>query len=218
MRRRHFTAFCLALTAALCFAPVAFAQVKSGPQPGEYLPGSFAPYNLNGPSKGLHHSLVCEYGLRPVVMVFVRERPDGKEQAVPELLKKLDDLLDKHRAEGFEAFAVFLSPDAKSAVSEEKTEDVDQVLKEEDRREKLQARLAPLAGQFKHLVIGTYPDLGPPEYKLSPQAEVTVILYQRLKVRENWAFGPGQLDAPAVELIAAAAVKLVAPRHKKQGS
>jgi hypothetical protein len=217
MRRNFPAPQTLALLVGLLFAANASSQEKSGLQQGEFLPGSFAPYNLNGPSKGLHHSLVCEYGLGPVVMVFVRERRDGKDKAALELLQKLDEVLPKYQPEGLRGFAVVLSPDARSSVFEEKTEDVDKVLEEEDRREKLQARLEPLAGQLKNLVLTTYPAEGPKGYNLSAKAEVTVILYERMKVRENWAFREGQLNAEGIAQVMQGIEKVLRPSGKQKG-
>jgi hypothetical protein len=217
MHRNLRTAPTLALLAGLFFAAHVPAQEKSGLQPGEFLPSSFAPFNLNGPSKGLYHSLVCEYGLGPVVMVFVRERRDGKDMAVAELLQKLDEALPTYQPEGLRGFAVVLSPDARSSVFEEKTEDVDKVLEEEDRREKLQARLEPLAAQLKNLVLATYPAEGPKGYNLSPKAEVTVLLYDRMKVRESWAFREGQLNAEGVAQALQGIEKALRPSGKLKG-
>jgi hypothetical protein len=217
MRRNVRTPQTLALLAGLLLVSHAPAQEKSGLQPGEFLPGSFAPYNLNGPSKGLYHSLVCEYGLGPVVLVFVRERRDGKDKAVVELLQKLDEALPTYQPEGLRGFAVVLSPDARSSVFEEKTEDVDKVLEEEDRREKLQARLEPLAAQLKNLVLATYPAEGPMGYNLSPKAEVTVLVYDRMKVRENWAFGEGQLNAEGIAQVMQGIQKALRASGKQKG-
>lgn len=52
---------------------------KSGPQIGQMIPGPFQPVNATGPYAGRPHCLVCQFGLRPVVLVFAREtgEPDG---------------------------------------------------------------------------------------------------------------------------------------------
>ena len=57
--------------------------LKSGPPVGQFLPGSFQPFNLNGKTaKNRYHCLVCEFGLRPTVMVFAREHPAAQAQVV----------------------------------------------------------------------------------------------------------------------------------------
>jgi hypothetical protein len=212
MHRKLLNLSILSLITALLHTGAATAQEKSGPQPGEFLPGSFAPFNLNGPSKGLYHSLVCEYGLHPVVAVFVRERRDGKDEGVRELLQKLDEMLPRFQADGLHAFAVILSPDAQSSVFQEKTEGVDKVLQEEELREKLRARLEPVATGFKGLVVSTYPAQGPAGYNLNPKAEVTVVVYDRLKVRANWAFREGQLTSRGIQQVITGVEKVLQTR------
>jgi hypothetical protein len=215
MSRRHLASLTLALVALTSLPATANAQVKSGPQAGEFLPGSFAPLNLNGPSKGQYHSLVCEHGLRPTVLVFLRDGGEGPNPAALELLKKLDEIVPKHQAVGLKAFVVFLSADARSSVFVEKTEDVDKVLLEEERREKLRARLEKLAEPFQHVVVTAYPAEGPPGYDISPKAEVTVILYERLKVTRNWSFGPGEIAPHAVQQVLEGIDKALRPPKKE---
>jgi hypothetical protein len=216
MCRQYLGTLTLALGGIVALPLTASAQVKSGPQPGDFLPGSFAPYNLSGPSKGLYHSLVCEYGLRPTVMVFVRERGDGPNPAVLELLKKLDEVLPRFQTEGLKGSVVVLSPDARSSVFVEKTEDVDKVLLEEDRREKLRARLEKFAEPFKNLVVATYPAEGPRGYAIAPKADVTVIFYDRLKVAQNWSFEGSQLDPQAVQRIVDGVETALRPQKKEK--
>jgi hypothetical protein len=217
MRSKPHLATLAAVLTGLAGITPALAQEKSGPQPGQFLPTSFAPYNVNGTSKGLHHSLVCEYGLRPTVMVFVRERPAGKDDAVFDLLKKLDESLAKYQAEGLAAFVVYLSPDAQSSITNEKAEEVDKVLEEEERREKLKARMAPVGEQFKRLIVCLYPAEGHRGYELSPKTEVTVVLYDRLKVEANYTFPMGQFNAQSVEQVMQGVEKLMS-RHQKKSS
>jgi hypothetical protein len=42
---------------------------------------------------------------------------------------------------------------------------------------------------------------GPPAYKISKDAEVTVLMWRDLKVRANHAFGKGQLNKEAIKKI-----------------
>jgi hypothetical protein len=214
MRRQQLAVIGLAFVSACVLSTVACAQEKSGLQLGELLPGSFAAYNLNGPSKGLYHSLVCEFALRPVVLVFVRERRDGKDKSVLEFLQKLDEAVGKSHAIGLQGAVIFLSRDARSSFDEGKTENVDDVLAEEKAREELRDRLAPIAKGLKNLIAATYPALGPTGYGLSPKAEVTVILYERLHVRAIWTFSEGQPDAQAIQQVLDGVEKLV-PQGKK---
>src|SRR6266446_81903 len=56
-------------------------KLQSGPRPGEFLPGPFHFLNVNGIHAGSPHCLVCEYGLKPVAAVFVRELPTDEEKS-----------------------------------------------------------------------------------------------------------------------------------------
>src|SRR5262245_52629352 len=102
----------LVLSALFVGAGGAGEALKSGPQPGKPLPGSFHPFNVNGEKgKGKYHCLVCEYGLDPVVLVFA---DNPKDPQVIDLLKRLDALVKKEQKTSYlHSFAVFLSGDAR---------------------------------------------------------------------------------------------------------
>src|SRR3989442_11098949 len=121
---------CSVICVGISAMALAFAQeaqgLKSGPQPGSMIPGSFAPMNVNGPKGGRPHCLVCEYVLQPVAIVFAREPAQGKDQGLNELLQKLDEAIARHQDAAFASFVVFLSPDAQS--SPPKQEDANQLI------------------------------------------------------------------------------------------
>src|SRR5437879_5242718 len=71
-------------------------ELKSGPQPGESIPGPFHYFNVNGPHASHPHCLVCEFGLRPVVLIFLRESPAAKPQLM-NLLQRLDEAVGRYR-------------------------------------------------------------------------------------------------------------------------
>lgn len=199
MPRRLSACLLLSLGAALLAAQE--EAVRSGPKPGTPLPAPFDAYNLNGKAKGRQHCLVCEFGLRPVVLVFAHEAPEGKEGALGELLKKLDDAIDAAQEQELRGAVVFLSPDARSSATDPDTADPAKLIEEARGREALLKRLEDQAGKVKNLVVAAYPAEGPPGYELSPKAAVTVLFYNRLGVLENFAFGEGQFQAEDVERI-----------------
>jgi hypothetical protein len=43
--------------------------------------------------------------------------------------------------------------------------------------------------------------MGPPEYKLSDKADVTVLMWTKSDVKVNHAFAPGQLDSDSISEI-----------------
>src|SRR5207244_7934717 len=81
--RKVFAVLAVAAVAGLAVA----AELKSGPQTGDKLPGPFHPLNVNGDKAGEKQCLVCKNGEHPVAMVFARTA-DCPQTA--QLLKKLD--------------------------------------------------------------------------------------------------------------------------------
>ena len=165
--------------------------LNSGTPKGAYIPGSFAPYNLNGKRKGSHHCLVCQYGLDPVVLVFAKEPAEGKDQALTDLLKKLDKAVEEYSRQDFHAFVVFLSPDASSSASDPKQDDPKKLVEEAAARDKLIERLQPRAEGLKNAIACIFPAAGPKGYAVSDKAEVTLLFYSRFKVQANAAFKEG---------------------------
>lgn len=186
MRR---TATCAALVFCVAVALTQESALKSGPQPGALLPGPFDAFVINGKvAAGRQHCLICENALNPAVLVFAREPEAGKDAALNELLKKLDDAILRHQKAQLGGFAVFLSPYARSSVTEPANEDVEKLLEEATKRNELFARLDKRAKDLKELVVAAYPAEGPKGYDINAKAEVTVVFYQKLKVIANWAF------------------------------
>lgn len=176
------------------------AAVKSGPAPGSPLPGPFDCYNLNREAQGRQHCLVCEFGLRPSVLIFARE-PKEKEGALTELFKKLDEALDSYKEQELRGGVVFLSPDARSSATEPAALEPDKVGEEAKARDGLFQRLEEQAKQYKNIFFGVVP---PNAERLKPynlKAAVTVLFYSRHKVLENFAFAEGGLSEPDVEKI-----------------
>jgi len=60
--------------------------------------------------------------------------------------------------------------------------------------------------------LAVTPD-GPKDYKLSKEADVTVVVYDRYKVEANHAFRKGELNDRAVETILADVSKVVARKR-----
>ncbi|HLN27123.1 MAG TPA: hypothetical protein VK395_05225 [Gemmataceae bacterium] len=171
---------CFSLTLALLVVAILSSQVqaagdelKSGPQPGEEIPGPFHILNINGEHAANLHCLVCAYGLRPVVAVFTRE-PIAANKTLATLLQKLDEDLVKYKDARLRAFAVLLS---------------DEFPKEEGRKN-LVAGLGNTAAELdlKRLILAAGDSAGPDNYKLNKDAALTVVLYRNHKVIANFAF------------------------------
>jgi len=148
------------------------------------VPGPFEPLNVTGPDAGERNCLFCKFGGSPVVMIFARE----PNPAVTALLKKVDEAAVKHRAADLGTCAIFCSDD--------------QALRD---RLKATAQSADL----KELILAIDKAAGPEEYRIAPEADVTVLLYLRGVVKANHAFRKGDLDEKAMTAVLADLPKIV---------
>jgi hypothetical protein len=176
-------------------------KLESGPQPGKEIPGPFHPYNVTGPRAGKPHCLVCDYGLDPGVAIFARTVPTKPDAPLADLIKKLDDLIAKRPDVRLGAFVVFLN-DAKETEREALIKSL----------EKLSAAL-----KLQHVVLSIGPAAGPEGYDIDKDAEVTVLVYQKLEVKANFAFPRGTpLTAKDADTIAAEVQKLLPPEKERK--
>lgn len=83
---------------------IAIAPLQSGPISGKEVP-SFFVRAITGPQMNRSVCFVCRNGDRPVVMVVLRRLESG----TPAMLKAIDELIDRRRADGLRAFGVMLS-------------------------------------------------------------------------------------------------------------
>jgi hypothetical protein len=222
MRIRSFSLAALLAALALILSDLrAGDEFKSGLAPGKLIGGPFQPYTLNDSltraavkrlkeaknptdellAKGRFHCLVCEFGLKPVLAIFVREGQDSNEAVLKELLKKVDDAVESHQESYLNSFAVFLTPDARSSITEKKIEDTEALVTESAAREKLTARLEELAKPLNHVVVGFYPAENLKGYDISAQPGVTILLYAKHKVLANYAFAEGKLKSEDIDRV-----------------
>jgi hypothetical protein len=213
----------VAALGSLVLVAAAIAQekggtLKSGPQPGTLLHSSFHPYNVNGPiGAGRYHCLVCEFKLNPVVMVFAREAEKGKDKALNTLIDRLEEAVAKDQEGYLKSFVVFLSPGARSSATEPKITDPNKLVDEASQHAALLERLRTRAKTLKHVILTCYPEEGPKGYNISPQAAVTVVLYVKHRVVNNFAFPEGGLDERAIDEIMKAVNALSGKTPHKKG-
>jgi hypothetical protein len=158
--------------------------VKSGPQPGEKVPGPFRPLCVTGPDAGEKVCQYCNNGANPVVMVCAREITP----AVLSLVKRIDAATAAHRDDHMGSFAVFLS-DAPGLPTTLKV-------------------FADREG-VRSTILCTHPPAGPPTYRIATDAAVTVVLYDHHTVRANYAFRAGELALTAADAILADLPKIL---------
>ena len=144
------------------------ADTKSGLQVGE-APGFFQVKDCSGPNTGDTLCYRCAYGARPVVTVFTRRMGDD----VTQLVKQIDQTVGKNQDQQMKALVVYLSDDPDSA--EAKLKDT--------------AKKLGLSPNTPLTVFQT--NEGPDNYKISKDAEITVMMWTNSKVKANHAFGKG---------------------------
>ncbi|HEY3965961.1 MAG TPA: hypothetical protein VGM05_15485 [Planctomycetaceae bacterium] len=180
--------FSAALTVCLFAVGTAFAadEVKSGLAVGDGPVPAFNVRDITGPEKGTTLCYRCKYQDRPVVTIFTRELTDE----VKDLVKKVDTKVGENKDKKMAAFVVVM------------TEDPDAV---EPKMTAL-AKDAKITSTPLTIVEGV---TGPPSYKLSKDAEVTVMMWVDSEVKVNQAFAKGKLDKKAVDSLVAETKKIL---------
>jgi hypothetical protein len=117
-------------------------------------------------------------------MIFAREVSDS----LTSLVKQIDAATAKHNDCSMGSFVVFCSDD-----------------------EGLEAKLKTLAKKEKldHIVLTIDNPQGPPSYKVAKDADVTVVLYEKRKVKANYAFKKGELHDQDIDTIVAGITKIL---------
>src|SRR5581483_9560537 len=118
-------------------------------------------------------------GNTPVAAVFAREITPG----LTGLVKKLEQATADHSDCQMGAWVVVLTDDDK----------MEDKLKELAQKEKL-----------KKVVLAVDGTQGPPSFKIAKDADVTVLLYEKKKVKKNFAFEKGKLTDKDVDAVVAA--------------
>src|SRR5262249_4425342 len=154
------------------------AELKSGPQVGERVPGPFHSLNCNGENAGEKFCLYCKNGTNPVATIFAREN----SAELTKLIKKVDEATAKSKDHCMGSFVVYLSDSQK----------LEGELKELAKREKLQNR-----------VLSIDNPAGPKGYNVDKDADVTVVLYTQGTVKANHAFKKGGLKDKDIAKVAA---------------
>lgn len=158
---------------------VSAAEIQSGLPKGEFVP-AFTVTDITGPSKGKDLCYRCQYGNRPVVSIFAREvTPE-----VAQLTKAIDGVVEQNKDARMAAFLVLLSDaPAKAAPALEE---------------------AAAKQQIKNVPLTTYETAkGPGGYKISGDADVTVIMWVDSEVTVSKGFGKGQLNKEAIDKLIA---------------
>jgi hypothetical protein len=166
---------------------------------------------LNGGKKDREFSPVTTFDRQPTVMIFARVPAEKKEGAIGELLKKLDEAVEKYQEEGLRSCIVYLSPDARSSATDPKTTEPAKLVEEARARMVLKKKLEGQAKDLKNVLVTIMPD-GPKGFDINPQAGVTVLFYDRLKVLANIPFAEGKVRPEDADMILQQVRQHLAPK------
>lgn len=148
-------------------------------------PGPYSFLVATGAQRGQLTCYICEQheGNKPAAVVFARTQ----SVELGKLLSKLEAAGIKHKDSGYKVWMTLLADKA----------DLDAL-----------AKWAQKQG-LKDVPVGAYEDTeGPPSYKLSKEAEVTVLLFTKQKVVANFALRSGELTDKQIEIIQKSVPKL----------
>jgi hypothetical protein len=109
-------------------------------------------------------------------MIFAREISDP----LTSLVKKLDSCTAKHSDVRMGSFVIFMSDE----------EDMEKKLKDLADKDKID-----------HTVLAIDNKAGPKAYKVSKDADVTVVIYNKRDVKANYAFKKGEMKDSDIEKI-----------------
>jgi hypothetical protein len=161
------------------------AELKSGLEIGDGVQ-PFYVQDVTGPSAGKDPLCYrCQYGSRPVVAIFTRKVDDK----VAALVKEVDAKVAKSSEKKMAAFVVVLSDDPASNEAK---------LKELAKKEGIKIPLTT----FEKAA-------GPEEYKISKEAEVTVMEWVGGKVKATRAFAPGKLNEEGIKGVISDTAKIL---------
>jgi hypothetical protein len=177
------SAVTLALLAAAAVA--ADEPLASGPKPGQR-PMPYAFVVATGPNRGTSTCYVCDTADKPAAVVFTRSLSDP----LGKLAAKLDQAAADAVVPEMRCWLTLLTsgpqPDAED-------------------------RLAAWGRKHavRQLPLGVFEDeAGPPAYRLSKQADVTVVLFVKQKTVATFAFEAGKLTDARVDDVVKALAKL----------
>ncbi|CAN5379603.1 hypothetical protein BH11PLA2_BH11PLA2_44920 [soil metagenome] len=153
------------------------AELKSGPQAGDKLPGPFHPLNANGENAGKKACLYCKHGDSPVAMVFARTADCPQTQ---KLIKKLEEATAANAKAEMGAFVVFLSDD-----------------------DKLAAKLKSMSDdhKLKNVTLAVDNPSGPAKYNVEKDADLTIVLYVDRTSKANYAFKKGAITDANIDAV-----------------
>ena len=166
---------------------------------------------------GKMHCLVCEYGLSPVVAIFVRGDVAklGPADGLSKLIKGTDALIPKYRSDKLGAFVMFLKLDGGTKAVTVKADDgsdtkiaVDLEYPHDEMRAAKVAEVQTYASVVgaDNVPFGLAADKSATvtAWKVEETAPVTVVIYNRMRIAQRWSLKYDELtDAKIAEILSA---------------
>ncbi len=139
-------------------------------------PGPYSFLVATGPQRGQQTCYVCETGENPGCVIFARKASDSLGQ----LLLKIEPVVNREKSP-IKTWMTILG---------EKTITIDNL-----------AKWAKAQG-LKSIPVGIFDyEDGPPSYKISQDAEITILIFNQKKVVNNFAFRSGELNEKSIKQI-----------------
>lgn len=170
------------------------------------------------------HCLVCENGLSPTVAVFVKADPKTlpPDAGVVQLANRLNKLIltPAYRAERLAGFVHFLRLEGPAkavpvpgAAAGTAPVELDAEYPDDEKRDEYAVAVADLAkaAAAPNVPFGLAPAKGKgvDAWGIGPDDEVTVFLYNRMRVAKRWTFKADGPTAAQIDQIAAAVADLI---------
>jgi len=165
---KNFLAVAVALSALTSMA------MADGLQVGEAV-NAFYVKDVTGPAAGTKLCYRCRFGDRPVVSIFAR----GVDGEVAHLIKDIDGVVGANSENDMKAFVVLLSNEPEAS----------------------EGQLKKVAADTKvaNTPLTTFDGAeGPRDYKISQDAEVTIMMWVDGKLKVNESFKEGELTKDKV--------------------
>lgn len=185
MKRFIVPAFALLACVGLAVAEEKKSKVESGLEEGAS-PAAFNVKDITGPSAGKSLCYRCQYGAKPVAVVFTRE----VTEEVAKLVKEIDTAVGANKDKNMCAFVVLLTDDADKGAKE-----LEKLAKDQN------ITNTPLT-----VFDG---EAGPESYKISKDAAVNVMMWNKSRVAVNHAFASAKLSDDEVKKVAGETKKIL---------
>lgn len=165
------------LSVAVAVASLSTLAMADGLDVGSKV-GAFYVNDVTGPAAGTKLCYRCRFGDRPTVSIFTRD----VNADVESLIQQIDGIVGKNSDKDMKAFVVLLTdaPDAKEA-------DLKKVAESK---------------KLSNTPLTTFDGVaGPPTYKISQDADVTVMMWVGGELKVNQALKKDELKAKLSEVV-----------------